>query len=356
MRILLTHADKGGSSFYRLLFPAEVLIAQGHDITIDYFGKSIYATTDKDFNVEKVRKLDYDVVILHRPLARTAAQAIPMLQAQGIAVVVELDDDFWSIRADNVFRSGLAPATNPNHNFQWLSECCKLADLVTVSTPALKAKIPNKNTRVLRNMVPAKYFDIINVQGKAHEELKGRTIVGWSGSIETHGGDLNVCGNSVSLAVRNAGARFMCVGTEEPASVLGLKDGESVYVPWVPFEEYPFAVSMFDIGLVPLKLYEFNFCKSHLKSLEYSSLGVPAIVSPTPENIWYHDTFDCGLVAYQKHDWLTQLRRVLRDGSLRADLAARGIAAAKQNTYEEHAWRWMAAWSDALDIRRAACG
>jgi hypothetical protein len=66
-RILCTTADKGGSAAYRLEFPANVLIEQGHDITIDYFGKSIYAETDEGFNVTHVRKLDYDVVILHRP-------------------------------------------------------------------------------------------------------------------------------------------------------------------------------------------------------------------------------------------------------------------------------------------------
>ena len=353
MRTLLTHADWGGSSYYRLLFAAEVLQQQGADITTDYFGKSIYAETDKEMTVTHIRKLDFDVVVLHRPMTRTAAQAIPMLQAQGIAVVVELDDDFWSIRADNVFRPGVAPATNPNHNWQWLTECCKAADLVTVSTPALRKKIPNKNVRVLRNCVPSKYFEVSNVMGKAHDEVKGRLIVGWSGSLETHGGDLNACGTSIATAVRNAGARFMCVGSEEPATTLGFRDGETVFIPWVPFEEYPVAVDVFDIGIVPLKLYAFNASKSGLKGLEYSSLSIPFVASPTPEYLRLAK-LGAGVIAERKHDWLSKLRLLLENPLYRRDMSESGLEVAKKNTYEEHSWKWLEAWNDAGEIRRAA--
>lgn len=260
-RVLVTFADWGGSGHYRLIFPANVLIEQGHDITLDYFGRSIYAEADSDMNVTHVRELDYDVVVLARPMTRSSVQAMRILQERGIAVVVELDDDYWSIRADNVFRDGVSPSKNRTHNWQWLTECCKQADLVTVSTPALRDKIPNKNVRLLRNCVPSKYFDIQNVEGKAHEETVGRLIVGWSGSLETHGGDLNACGTSIATAVRNANARFMCVGSEEPVYALGFQPEEALYIPWVDFEQYPLAVDVFDVGLVPLKLYEFNECK-----------------------------------------------------------------------------------------------
>jgi hypothetical protein len=104
MRVLIVNADEGGCGWYRLFFPGRVLANEiDFELATD---ESFTVTLNKEWGggpndavVTGVELLkDYDVVIFQRPLNKVMADVIPMIQAQGVAVVVELDDDFWHIR------------------------------------------------------------------------------------------------------------------------------------------------------------------------------------------------------------------------------------------------------------------
>lgn len=348
LRVLVTYADKGGCSFYRLVAPSRVLMSQGMDVTLDYQAGSI-ETTVRDGRIISVSPLDYDVVVFQRPLMRNAADAITLVKEQGIAVVVELDDDYWNIQKANYFRDHAQPNTSPHSNHRHLTRCLELADLVTVSTPALRRLIPNRNVRVLRNMVPERYLSLEKSDTTEWDAVGGKTLVGWSGTPETHAGDLSVCGNSVAVACRNHDARFLCIGSEFSANMLGFESGEALFSPWVDFENYAQAVTVFDVGIVPLILNPFNQSKSYLKGLEYAALGIPFVASPTDEYTRLA-TSGVGILAKEKHDWLRALNRILDDEPFRAGLIGAGREFAARNTYEAHAHQWAEAWQHAREI------
>ncbi len=79
------------------------------------------------------------------------------------------------------------------------------ADLVTVTTPALAERYGSHGrVKVLPNLVPASYFDI-----PTHAPRKVSPTVGWTGSVVTHVGDLDVMGGVIPgvLAETGLGAR-----------------------------------------------------------------------------------------------------------------------------------------------------
>lgn len=345
MRVRIAHADKEGCGFYRLIAPAVALKAQGLDVALDYKGESTRGII-VDNVVKSMDPLDCDVFVIQRPMTTEAVSSIPIIQSQGVAVVIELDDDYWGLNPGSEGYRRLHPELSEHMNHANLTKSLKLADLVTVSTPALAKLIPNKNVRVIRNCVPAYYTEL-----PLPENKPDGLVVGWTGTPETHLGDLQRLGNSISRVVRATGSRFMCIGSEQTQLVLGLEDGETLFSPWVKFTAYAPAVKAFDAGVVPLRLYRFNQCKSYLKGLEYAAVGVPFVASPTDEYT-YMNSKGCGILAHQKHDWYKPLVRLLKDEEYHLEQRMSNLDFVYENTYERNAWRWEEAWDEAMEIRR----
>ena len=350
VKVLLSHADEGGCGFYRMLSPGRVLQERGADVTFDLMGSSLRARLGPDGHIRSVAPVDYDVVVFQRPMSKHSHEYIGHLQAQGVAVVVELDDDFWHMdRGSSLFRE-FQPRPGSLANWDYLAASCKAADLVTVSTPALARVVPSLHVRVLRNLVPEAYLHVQGDLGDNADLAKG-LIVGWSGVPDTHAGDLREAGNGVVRAVRAAEASFVGLGSPDTGPFLGFEQGEALFSPWVDLASYPEAVAAYDIGIVPLKMSLFNEAKSYLKGLEYAALGLPFVASPTSE-YRYLASLGAGEIAKHKHDWERLLTRLLTDVAYRKQRREDGRAVAESLTYERHGEKWMDAWEHAVKLRK----
>jgi glycosyltransferase involved in cell wall biosynthesis len=349
VKVVAYPADQGGCGFYRLIHACRTLIGQGADV--DYIvdddpqERQLQAQWHEhaDGRVEVVDVIapDADVVVLQRPLRAHIPGAIRQLQAKGVRVVVEIDDDFEHISPRNISWTSVQPHLSPGRNRRHLKEACEIADLVTVSTPAL-ANVYASHGRfvVIPNCVPADY---LLIRQEAHPE----TYVGWSGSTETHPDDLQVCGNGIARALAATGAKMAIVGTGRGVRYnLGLPE-----IPlasgWRSLPDYPEALAQFDVGIVPLELTPFNEAKSWLKGLEMAAVGVPFVASPTQQ---YRDLtmMGAGLLAETPRQWEGLVKRLVRDVEYRAEVAAAGRAVAEQWTIERNIERWTDAWAKAL--------
>lgn len=344
-------ADLGGCGYYRITWPARALQAQGHE-SVDVVMPD--EPEERQIQAQWLRRdgghdellgvapMDADVVVLQRPLTDTLAQAVPMLQRQGIKVVVEIDDDFEAISRRNVSWSHVQPHLHPRRNKAWLAAACAQADLVVCSTLALAERYGSHGrVRVVRNRVPAAYLDI------ERPTIDAPASIGWSGSTETHPDDLQVTGGGVARAVRATGATFAVVGTGRGVRQrLGLAE-HPVACGWQPIEHYPIAMAQFDVGIVPLELTAFNAAKSSLKMMEMAALGVVPVVSPTPENLrlWGEAV---GIVADSPRRWEGILKRLVRDDDYRTELAERSRGVMRRHTIEGNADEWLAAWTAPL--------
>ena len=124
---------------YRLVWPAEVLAGHGLDVTVhDGWPQAHWrrqaGVADRIVHVD----CDADVVVLQRPMLDSVLASIPVLQRQGVAVVVELDDDFTCLPKGHPARVDTSAMKNPRQNRRNLRLACERADLVTCSTPAIR--------------------------------------------------------------------------------------------------------------------------------------------------------------------------------------------------------------------------
>lgn len=350
MKVLLWPSDEGGCGQYRMLLPSADLRAGGMDITVDPRCEEVlvhwsrpWKDQPRDAEVTAVKPMDYDVLVIQRPLSKHHVDMIPFIQANGTAVVVELDDDFWSIHKNNASYDGMDPKQSPWFNHAHLARACRLADWVTVSTPALRKVVPSSRVSVIRNCVPESYLTEERHPEANWEIFENRPRLGWSGSPQTHPTDLQVMGTSIVDVTRATGSVFFSIGSMHTPSILGFDGGEAAYVQWVEFDRYASVVTGLDVGLVPLTMSRFNQGKSWLKGLEYAALGVPFVASPTDEYRLLHD-MGAGDLASSSYKWWARTKRLLQNEEYRADRRGRGREVAGSWTYPSRSHEWAEAW------------
>jgi glycosyltransferase involved in cell wall biosynthesis len=367
MRVFAYPADQGGCGRYRVIWPAQALQAQGLDVVIaPAEGKIPALMVDQEESVRvgpepwmlKRRKvgrvvgvemLDCDVVVLQRPLQRDLVDAIPHIQRQGVAVVVEVDDDFTCIPPGNPAFKHCHPTANPERNWHHLMRAIRMADLVTVSTPALAIRYGHPRTRVLRNCVPESFLKVQREAVLEANSWEPGLRVGWTGTPSTHQNDLEEMGD---IGSHLGGATFRAVGSKATLAQLGV---EGEVLEWIENpDRYAQAVASLDVGLAPLKDTAFNRAKSWLKPLEYAALGVAFLCSPLLE---YSDLARLlGSLAVEPtcrkpREWGRKLHMVIEDDKTRQEMQEAGRAAAENLTYERRCHQWAEAWQEAHRVR-----
>lgn len=349
MNVAIFNADEGGCGSYRLLFPAEILQADGADIVIQPTLSAVREENPILGDFLHDVPIDADVVVFQRPLRVELVETIPVLQRRGTAVVVEIDDDFHRLPPSHPAAKLFAPRHHPDRNWMWLRRACDQADLVTCTTPALAHRYaPHGRVAVLPNCVPGWYLE---VEGKPND----RPTVGWTGTRITHVGDLDVCGMAIRDVQESTGCGFRAIGSADTLTEL---DVTGEVRPWCDLKDrgpdgYAATVASLDVGLVPLADNTFNRAKSALKMMEYASLGVVPVMTPTPDNIRMFQ-HGIGFLADSPADWARHVRALVTDEVLRENQVARGREVMAGWTYEARAHLWWEAWEQALANRRGS--
>ena len=347
MKIKVFPVDDGACGNYRIIWPAQALIADGHDIELHptYEGRSgLGVMVNPDGTVGGIRHPDCDVLVLQRPTHRLYAQSIPFYRRAGVRVVVEIDDDLSHIPASNTAFLASHPRKNVEDNVHWLHEACRAADTVVCTTPTLAATFGGPKAVVVANYVPSRYSTFRQPPGHTDP-----VRVGWAGNLEVHREDLTVTRLGVANALRGTQAAFLLIGVDEHADEVRRELNLDRSVPleatgWFELEDYPKGLAMLDIGLVPLMPNVFNEAKSWLKGLEYAAVGVPFVASDT-EPYRALAALGIGDVAPRPKDWTRALRRLITDPSYRQDRADTSFAGAQELTVEKNAWRFHQAWA-----------
>lgn len=342
-RVYVWPADSGACSHYRMELPAVALRSHGHDVTFHPVGSDgvleIAILNGKVLLTETPR---CDIAVIQRPMHWTRLGVIQDLQRRGIFVIGEIDDDVFSVHGSHFAYRGMHPRYNPKHNWEWCAKAMAACDRVVVSTPALAERYGRgKDCVIVPNMLPRSFY--VNEAPLPRPVDPSELIVGWSGKATTHPGDLEATEQGVGRLQRQIGFQVKVVGSAwNVKRGLALASEPSEH-PWCPIEDYPQALSTFDIGLAPLGLTAFNEAKSWLKPLEYAARGIPFISSPTGP---YREInrLGAGLLASDRKEWARQLRYLIENLPARYELACRGLEAARTLCIDDHVDRWAHAW------------
>jgi glycosyltransferase involved in cell wall biosynthesis len=347
-------SDADACGNFRLRYPAEALISQGHtNVVLNPFREhhpiEINVTNREAGNgieIVGVSNVEADVVVVQRWASERLHTIMGMLKTQGVKVVMDIDDALWNIHPRNVAWG--VYNTDTTRHWRWLLRCAKLADLVTVTTPALAEKIRGK-VEVVPNFIPEARLKV--GETKLGDEGMGVTVAGWAATSLTHPTDAQVTGGQVAMWVRDGGQTrmFLSVGGKpdrecalfgfnEEDYAMGLCDATGE----VPREQWPWMLSLMDISLVPLADTQFNRGKSALKMLESAAAGCAVVASPTPDNVRIAEHHGIGVIA-KDNKWGKVLNRTRWREQARENLEQ-----VRFLTIERNAKLWLDAWESVL--------
>jgi hypothetical protein len=288
---------------------------------------------------------DADVIVVQRPAHPFQPAMIEMMRANGVAVVVDMDDDMSTIHPNNIAYQTYRHRSSSMWSWKYAAESCKRATLVTTTTPALQ-KTYAKHGRgvILDNYVPKVYLTTPKFETGAF---------GWSGSMASHPNDPQVTRPAVQRLI-DAGYAFMIIGEgkEKARQAFGLRSMPTATGTTNMAEWLIRIAEAIDVGMVPLDATSFNTAKSRLKGIEFMSAGIPWVASPRAEYRKLLKDAGCGFLAENARDWYNMVKRLLDDDVLREEQAQAGKAYMETQTYEANAWRWAEAWEHAYKMER----
>ncbi len=241
------------------------------------------------------------------------------VNARGGLTVYDLDDDVWNIHPSNPAYEGW----NRPGVQEAVAALARKAKMVTTATRALAKKMNafNRDVRVLPNMLPDDYWP---TQPKLPDG-RGPLVIGWAGSA-THSEDFKLIAGVLSQVLERCEHAEVWLAGAQPG---WLEPHDRLrYVPTVPLQQYAQLLSSFDIAIAPLWDSKFNQCKSDLKVLEYSMIGLPVVASRVASYAASVRHGETGMLASNPKDWLRCLSRLVEDATLREriGLSARRFA------------------------------
>ena len=353
MKVAVIPSDLGACGYFRLIWPAEAVRTVRPDWTVD-----VYRPQDVRVGMGPrglaLRGLDIaglDLAVFQRIGTPRQVDLVRALQAQGIAVAVDVDDALYCIDPD----SGSFPAWNDRRaatHWSNLEEACRRADLVTVTTDAL-ARHYGKHNRVERivNGLPEGAFQ----DPSPLTALSDEVIIGWSGVAVSHPHDLEVVGDALArVMASDPQVSLRVVGDAAwAAGVLQVPDGRWTDGGRHPLNEYHRALLGTDIGIVPLSDTKFNEAKSALKALEYTAVGAHVIASPTPANTEFSLGTGIG-IAKTPEDWYQALLEGIRGVRYERDWDGGEIGGpdVRHMGILPRAEEWAQAWERAVTRRK----
>ena len=354
MRVLLARSGSKGSSYYRIDEPARAVREAGVGVDVDVrLGLATVmhrGPADDEPQVVEVDAEGADVVVLQLPKTAAMLQIIRLLQAQGVAVVVEMDDLLTGVPYGHMAHRSLVRGGKGDMAHQ----CAREADLVTVTTPALLGEYAAHGRGVVvPNAIPRRIAEL----PPAYEREPETLTIGWAGNVLGHPYDLQEMGSGLQQALDRTrpNSRLLVIGQKwDMASRLGLTS-EPEELPWLDsVDTYATRVGeLFDVGIAPLRLDKFNECKSWLKPLEYSARGVYCVRARSSE----YERLGLGMPARAPKDWAKWISLGVQDADRRRAVAAAAREQVLASHLTEHTVeQWTAAWRSALDHRAARAG
>ena len=240
------------------------------------------------FLYDRLHVFDIDMVLVQRNIIKSflAEQFIQQCQKRNLPIVLEIDDDLINVPLAKD-PTGIYARTAVG-----IKAIAQAATTVIVSTQPLKAKISqyNSNIVVIPNVIP-EYAWFKPIEAKALNQAEGEENVPEEIKIlymgnPTHGEDLALVKPVFEkLAKEGYSHRLYVIGGETPT-----QKNESTWYKRIDIpsqcRHYPQFVDWFrsiannfSLAIAPLVETEFNQCKSPLKYLQYSAVGLATICS-----------------------------------------------------------------------------
>lgn len=332
-------SDATGCGMYRLHWPGQALKISGKPVNVTQKSPKIFVNSTSR-KIQGINIGTSKTVVFQRPGSFQMPEIIPILQDNGVKVVIDMDDSLSQIHPRNPAFRSYDPRVNHKINWRHAARACKLADLVTVTTEGLAEEYGGHGRVVIiPNHIPERYLKIERPENDI-------PVVGWAGYTKTHVDDLRVTKGMINQALSETTSKFAAYGDKEIFNELGVRlRPPHEHWGFRSIMEYPKRLAGLDIGLVPLQSSSFNEKKSWLKGLEYASVGVVPVVTPIGD---YKNLIDLGaaLPAATPKEWYDTVKMLIVDHDMRKELSVKVRKIATEWTIEGNRDKWWSAWEN----------
>lgn len=286
-----------------------------------------------------------DLVIIQRDYPRLVDQYCRIhldAHRMRIPVIFEIDDLLWELpdehpdRANHFYTEALMP----------MMFAAWAADGVTVPSPGIKQYLSwlNPNIFILPNFINPNVWSL----RKPAPEVGDTISIGYMGG-ESHFPDLQMIENVLLDILESYQGRveFFIWGLQPPPAL-----NDNPLVEWKslkPGDYTEFATYIgqqnFDIYVAPLKDSLFNRCKSSIKVLEYTVLGIPGVSSDLEPYSKVIAPGVTGLLAETTEQWDQHLRTLIDQPDLRRQIATQAQATVRSDwLITDHYQQWLDAY------------
>lgn len=261
-------SDTGGSRYYRCDRPAEALRSLGYRVEVSPLMVESWARAEVIVGHRLVT--DQQRATWEKLADRRRTYARPRL------LVYDLDDDVFAVEPENTAAHRVYSRTDAQDNIR---ACIRVADLVTVCSPALaevvRREVPGATVQITPNTLPKLPF--------REPRREGPPMVGWASSPGGHA-ELDVVAPALRQLLSDGKIFLHLMGIPlDLAFTKGFAGHPKVRVtPWVTGVEAYLRAVDFDVWIAPYRNIPFNRSKYGAKVAEAAVLGIPLIASRIP--------------------------------------------------------------------------
>jgi len=332
------NGNLAGSSYIRIFLPLSHLsVSNSIDLNL--------VTEDELLNLPNI-DIKPDILVVQRAAISDITVAHKLLaysQQQAINTVYETDDNLFDIPTGKITK-------DYNKSLQGAKIFAMNADMVTVSSDQLKDKITklNKNVQVIPNALDEQLW-LTQSSPKNSALTNGNKLRILYMGTRTHLKDLLLVEDAMRIIHKEYKGKVVLdvIGIipdsykQEWFNVVSVpRRGSSNYpefVQWLCRE------SRWSIGIAPLENTEFNRCKSYIKYLDYSALGLATICSDLePYREVVKNEINGFLVDNSTESWYKAIKRLIDDEHLRTVISNNAYQNfLKNHTLNTQAKTWL---------------
>lgn len=314
---------KGKNGKYRPSSYVRLLLALYHPLLYGRIVPLIITDEDlKHLDKDYLFKQQFDCVIVQRDVLNKdfSKYLVEKCKELDIKLIYEIDDDLLGI-----------DESHPEYNFyisrtDTIRYLIENADLVTVSTDELRRRLLiYNNIKTIPNVLDEQLWFGLESSDNKSDQTSDTVKIGYIGS-STHDADIMIIKEAIlnlkkKCALINKKVKFYIIG--------GFKN--SVNADWMEVikipsdkKDYPNFVKWlketvdWDIAVAPLRDTNINRCKSELKYLEYSALGLPCVYSDIgPYNKVIKNEYNGLLVKVNTaENWENEISKLIENRTL----------------------------------------
>lgn len=341
--VLFCGAGVGASPvfYYRSMLPATILGCSYASFVGDW-PKVHWATgliQNRDGgppNSEVPAFENYKLVVIQQARDKGWLDLIKEMRAQGIVVVYECDDYLHGIaeKKDHDYRQWFT-----QKYLSWYERCMRACNAMIVSTEfiAERYKRYNPNIFVCHNGIDTVRYNLTKPERKT-------VNIGWAGATGHAEAITPWLQPIANVMGANPNTCFVSIGQNYADAFKPAFGERAISVPFAAIEQYPGAMSMFDIAMAPAGKGSWYRGKSDLRFLEAGALGVPIIADPV-----VYPFIKPGVTGFHANSPMVMeatLNRLVRDEELRTRVGA----AAKDYVLKERSINVAAQqWADVFE-------